>query len=685
MAHAQSHKIEYKDRAGIDTLIEIWDEGYVGAITEGEASEDPLVVDIAPMDPTIFTPVIGTGATIGVFSVTDGQYLGMYTKDPKKKMVKIFKDNKANPWWLGYVNTEQYGEDYSMLENYQVSINCNNGFNILNRFKYLDGFGNMYIVPDTKWTILTRILAKAGLPYQYVYFGTRISCTGVVVGAGETLFHQLKANQLNYYDEEDEPMTYRQVLEHLLASYGLQIRQEQGSIFIYEPSMLAEANWSARRYNGTTYAYIDTVNVSANFDISNGDINWDNEDAAFDTTSGFSKQKIRYSPYMHRDAIEEVDLADRDLWTGVEAWANDAWGVARLSGITAVKNFLELSLHAHLGGHRKDAASEEEIYFEKTIDDEGGVVTLTEAINKSRRVTGIDNGQYLMFECEVFIRSKADEYGTDPSVMARSIRVPFYARVGDKGATYNGGTGVYDWADGNGDERIAYIGSNFSDTICDKWHKVRAYIPWNLPGGVLSIVVNNPRIYLWYSADRLYAADGLISTRLRNFKVSIYKDGGCAAGGLVLNSGKGIEVSDDDALYTITLDEEFINEGTEMTLYHGDAINITDRGGILKNDNSFTSAWSKTGDVSTFRLIDLLLRSIASQYQNTLDTLTGTLEADALMGVNGGPVFLHTIQDTDYLGTPKLMFTGGAYNDFDRTINGTWLEVKQEDVTITVS
>jgi len=80
----------------------------------------------------------------------------------------------------------------------------------------------------------------------------------------------------------------------------------------------------------------------------------------------------------------------------------------------------------------------------------------------------------------------------------------------------------------------------------------------------------------------------------------------------------------------------------------------------------------------------LLLRSIISQYQESLIQLSGTIEADALMDSNGGPSFLFTLQDSDYLSTRKLMFAGGTYNDFKRTLNGSFLEVKQEDLTINV-
>jgi len=73
--------------------------------------------------------------------------MGLYTINPVKRMIKIFKNNHAYPWWLGYINPEQYGEGYSRAQDYPVTINCNDGFNALTRFKYLDGSGNNYTIP----------------------------------------------------------------------------------------------------------------------------------------------------------------------------------------------------------------------------------------------------------------------------------------------------------------------------------------------------------------------------------------------------------------------------------------------------------------------------------------------------------------------------------------------------------
>lgn len=673
MAYAKSHTIEWKDRAGVDSKIEFWEEGFAGSNTNCKTTEKPLEVETAPMDPTIFTPVIGKGATVQLWSESDGQFRGLYTKDPVKRMVKIFKNNNANAWWLGFINTEQYGEPYSRSADYPVVINCNDGFNILRRFKYLDGTSK-YTSLETFWNILTRILGKTGLPYQYIYFASNLSITGVTVDADKTIFHYLQADQNNYYDEQDEPKTYRGVLEAILtACDGLQIRQEFGSIFIYEPQMLAAASFSAKKFNGTTYAYIGTSTISKNFDISNGDINWDNEDQIYDTKSGYNRQKIRFSKYSREGAIPEINVADKKKWSVVsETWSADAYGVYRLvpagrtiEGITFEDAFMITT------GHRQGAdKATEEIYLERQVWGSGNLLLSIPGYH----VAPVTD-KFLAISGEIYIRTRYNEYDIEEaSVPSAKIVLPITLEIAGYRYVYSGGS--WGWVYGTSVLPLGvYIYKEpGEDSLSDKWVSFTLYVEkTGMPAGTSVLKVWHPDVY--DSADNvLDSGDGMICTRLKDFACKCYKDEST-----VQNM---VPIETEDPKYDGVLDDAFENEAPGITLEHADAVSHVDRGAIFKLDGAATSQWRKPGDSTDYKLVHHLIRSITSQYQDSLATLMGTVRADNLYGDNGGPCFLHTIQDTDFLGSAKLIFSGGKYDDFDRSINGQWLEVKPEDVTI---
>ena len=688
MAFAQSHKIEYKDSADIDTRIEIWTDGYMGSVQECEAAEDPLNIDIAPFNQNVFTPVIGTGATMNVISVTNGQFMGLYTINPTKRMVKIFKNNASYPWWLGYINAEQYGEGYSRAENYPVTINCNDGFNILGRFKYIDGSGNNYKTIETNWNILKRIITKMGLPFQYLYFASILTPDGVTIGSSECLFHQLKADQNNYNNEQDLPMTFRDVLEALLKSYGLQIRWYNGCIIVYEPQMLAEASFTAKRFD-SSFSYVSSGSLTFNLDITNGDINWDNEDQAFDTVAGNSKQVIRFSPYSYDHAQPVIDITDALNWTGTPAWTEThkpAGGASiyYLSGITAVNGFT-LGAHASLTGKRTTLYDDPEIYFQCDYGIGTGDVFLQNTL--SGRFLGGIRGSSILFKTKIYLNTKTWENDSVfiPSVV-KSLIFKIAIEVGSKRPVAANPAAPYEWITSTTD--FFYIKAHDSGNAIDnRWIDVVFQIPWNFPSGELVIKIFDDfkaydDITKWINDTPITVYMVTPQVRFKDIEFPVIDVKDPSNGGRIGYNYANAAL--DDKKFTGTINEQFQNEGSEITLVHADAVNCSDRGAIRKYDETFTTGWKKTGDATSFLLPMLLLRSIISQYQDSLAQLSGTIEASALMASNGGPSFLFTLQDSDYLSTKKLLFAGGSYNDFKRTLNGSFLEIKQEDLTINV-
>lgn len=685
MSYGVKYRIEYKDRANVNKKIDIEILDYAGAVTNCEAADIPFEIE-QPKGNSILEPIVACGAKITAISTTNMMFQGLYSINPKRGRVRCYAGASVVPYFLGYINTEVFSESYARLSDYDVTIYCNDGFSVLSRFKYIDANGVKYndatIYADTletKWNVLANILNKMELPFQYLYFACRHTCDGVTPATSETLFHKLKIDLANYYDEQDEPFTYMAVLEALLAPYPLQIKWVDGSIYIYEPGMLAGTNFSAQRYN-ENLTYVDTVNISRNFDISKGDVIWDNDDQTHDIRSGFSRQKIRYSPYIPDGAVGSVDITNRYLWSGTETWTADVYTIMKLSGITGVSGYNFYDSNVRLSGRKKSDDDTEEIYLEFI-----GTTALSTTKNFN---VGALAGQFLIVSGEVFIRSKLNEYSeSEPSVTAEAIRVQMRLTIDGKRHAYNM-AGYWEWITDTQFNRIQIIKDAADATICDKWMKFSMVVPWNMPGGRALVQVNQPMAFTSHldsDSERLTNLDGVICGRIRDFKVTAYEGGERGDDNMIYSWPGAKEILTDDVEYKGDLNEGFLNEASEITLLHADARNMTDRAAIRKLDKSFTTGWRKTGDTQSHKLAHLLIRAIISQFSDSLDQLAGTLEADNLLGANGGPFTLFTIQDTDYMGNKKFMFEGGIYNDFERTLNGTYLEIKEDNLTINVA
>jgi hypothetical protein len=687
VAYGVKYRIEYKDYAGVDKRIDIEELNYTGAVTNCTAGADPLQIEVPTVE-SIYTPVVSSGCTINMISADNLMFLSLYSINPKKIRVRIYAASSTIPYFIGYGNTEIYSEGYSRLTEYDASLYCNDGFAILERFKFIDGTVK-YASLETLWNILTRIITKMELPFETLNFACCHNEAWVTPLVGETIFHQLWVDQANYYDEKDEPMTYRQVLEAILKPFGLTIRWINGSLIICDLQMLVGESFDFKVYD-SSFAYSGSVSASLNYDISLNEINWDNEDQKLDIEGGYCRQKIRYSPYIPVGAINEIDITDRKLWLGTEIWTQDSNGIYRLSGITSVIGINMLTNNVKLSGRKAAEEDDADIYFAR-IAAEAGYDTPWLSIPGYK--VGWLFGQFLKIEGEVFIQTKNDEYGyTDQSVVANRIEIPVNLEIDGKGIQWNpslvflGFPGGWEFSSGYdlmSSFKAVVNKSTDEVTVCDQWKPFSIIIPGiSLISGEPLFKVADPQVY-GSSGYNMVAADGILQKRLRGFKVRAFDGGNSAewfSGGSQSNAN---EISTDDAEYIGELGTEFISEGPEITLFHADAKNITDRGAIRRADKSYTGSWNKPGDIASYRLVDLLLRSIHSQYQDSLIQLSGTIEADKMI-VNGGPLFLFTIQDSEYLGDRKFVFLGGTYNDFYNTLNGVYLEIKQEDLTISM-
>jgi hypothetical protein len=683
MAYGVRYRIEYKDCANVDKKIDIEELDYTGARTDCEAGEYPLQIEMPGIN-NVFEPVITTGATLGMISTSNLMFLGLYSINPKKLRVKIYAAAATDPFWLGYVNTEVYNESYAMLQDYEVSISCNDGFAVLERFKYLDGSAH-YTGFDTKWNILLKILAVMGLPYKYLYFACEHSADGVTVGSTETLFHQLKADQANYYDEKGDPMICMEVLKGLLASYPLQIRWHDGSIYIYDPSMLADASFSAKKFDASG-TFISSGTISRNLDISNEDCEWDSDDQAIDRISGYSKQVIRFSPYGYDHAVPLIDLADEANWTGTPVWTlfqqSGHPDIYYLSGITAVAGFtLGVGL---LSGKRENLSSTPDIYIKGTYGSGSGSLFF-ENTTAGIWLAGVE-GSSILFKAKVFVRTKTWEYDDNEESERVSMLVfKIAVEIGAKRPNFVNFS-YYEWITST----TLFINIpiyNSGQSIADQWVDVEFPFPWNFPSGEMVFkVYDDFKAYAERSdflEDNPLSGSVVSEIRFKEIEFVVIDVKDPPYGGKMFGA-KYEPAALNDKEYTGRVNEDFANEAPELTLIHADGINVADRGGIRKSDKSYTTGWNKPGDSVNHLLAEIHLRTIISQYKESLVQLSGTLTAVDIMTGANCLAFFNTIQDTDYLSTIKLICTGGVYNDFKRTLNGTFLEIKQDDLSIVI-
>ena len=229
---------------------EIWKEGYSGNAEEVRfPADDPLVIEWTDADK--LEPVLSSSATLKMESETDRQFLDeLYTIQAGSVELRVKRDGAL--YWSGTLDTELYEEPYSSLKGYDVTVTFQD-FGILERLKY-DRTDTCNIK-----TLVDYCIGKAGITHGGITWKT--STTGK---SGNVIdFTEPYVSSANWYDEEGEAMTVRDVLENVLKVFSLRLKQKAGQLYIYDmhtvygetPEMVV---WDgADSYLGTDKVYND--------------------------------------------------------------------------------------------------------------------------------------------------------------------------------------------------------------------------------------------------------------------------------------------------------------------------------------------------------------------------------------------------------------------------------------------
>lgn len=216
-------------------------------------------------------PVMSSSATLTLHSDTDRRFVDLYTIDAGAIRMDVYLNNTL--YWSGTLDSELYEEPFSYKDGYDVSLTFAD-FAILDRLKCsLSGFVSFAQIIDV-------CLEKSGIQYEGIH---KYISTKIPNATATTIYDDTSYLSDNFYDEDGEPMTLREVLDALLKPYALQIKQKKGHIYLYDLNGLKKA-----------FNPIEIV--------------WDSDDATLAVDKVYNNVKVTFSPYENNELIQgEVD------------------------------------------------------------------------------------------------------------------------------------------------------------------------------------------------------------------------------------------------------------------------------------------------------------------------------------------------------------------------------------------
>lgn len=250
-------------------------------------AEKPLVIEWKEVDK--LEPVQASCATLTVVSKVDRQYKDLYTVEVGSVLLEVYRNGVL--YWCGTMDTELYEEPFSYEKEYEVSMTFSD-FAMLERINF-SGTG-----VRTLEDLLADCIKNSRLSSAYMAGGIScyISTSMLDIPADSNLFRELCLYSDNFYDEEEEPMTQREVLDEVLRPFALRLVQRCGGLYLYD-------------LNAFQTVFEPQL------------IDWQGTDAVLGVDNVYKNVNVNFSPY------ERTDLFKKDI--DIRSFTQESAGVVR--------------------------------------------------------------------------------------------------------------------------------------------------------------------------------------------------------------------------------------------------------------------------------------------------------------------------------------------------------------------
>lgn len=245
--------------------VEIWQEAATAfAPVEVSLAAQPVTIDWPEVEK--LDPVHTSAATLRLISESDRQFYDMYAVGYGEIALKVYRNGAL--YWHGLLDPELFEEPYAYANNYITELT----FSDLGALEHLywEDKGSLSVE-----AIVRKCMEAVGLDTYALH--TIISTTpdpmGVCV-SGE-----------NFFDEDGEGMTMREVLDEVLRPFALQLVQKNGEIVIFDLNALSAQ--------------------------SAVEVQWYSNNAVLEADKIYNDVSVKFSPYSDQTILKaEIDEED---------------------------------------------------------------------------------------------------------------------------------------------------------------------------------------------------------------------------------------------------------------------------------------------------------------------------------------------------------------------------------------
>lgn len=288
--YGEIYNIPFQSINNVNYKIVIEKDGFIGTTTELQGAESPFTV-VTELE-TPLSPYRLSTATLKIFG---GDYLqNLFTSNPQGVRVKLLKENQIE--WLGFITNDTYSQDYSTVE-FEYEIELVNPLSTLKYKKFVRSSDTI-----TFLQLIQDAIKKTNSEIKYLYLSSSITDS-----VNANIYKLVYTSSDNYIDEQDEEMTYYDILEEIAKYLGLTITYDKDSVYLIDYIGIKNNYNEYYKYtfntDGTITENVATVPLSNTKTVQQ--IEYAGDASSLSINSGKNKAKVTCSLYDIDDIISE--------------------------------------------------------------------------------------------------------------------------------------------------------------------------------------------------------------------------------------------------------------------------------------------------------------------------------------------------------------------------------------------
>lgn len=226
------YKTEFRDINNDLIRVELLKDASATTVKELIAGGDPINLN-NNADDYLYTPMRLFGGTFTV--VLDEYDFGLFASNDREIQIKIYRNDSL--FYTGFLTPSVYSQNYLDGYNFELQLEFVSALSALQSVEFVKN-------NDTTITLLQLIkdaISYTNNTYNNIYIPSTFSIK----------LDEISVSQDNFFDEENKPMTYYEIIEEIAKIFGWYITDINNNIYFVDVDYLG----NCLQYNSTLSSY----------------------------------------------------------------------------------------------------------------------------------------------------------------------------------------------------------------------------------------------------------------------------------------------------------------------------------------------------------------------------------------------------------------------------------------------